>query len=257
MKMGKSDLEIEEVQTRYEKPEVIFHPLIQTQATPKFNAILGQPQNSMRYTRVRFVFFLEVWVGVLTVDKCRYLSVGSQSKLESTMINWRTLSSFFSLIPRRPSFNGTRPNFGPRGRDGKELIQCPTSSCDGMGHVSGNYATHRRQAISFLSSGPLKEEYQISWYLLILFVKIWKKRPLEIIAPLSMSTTLDWPKLSQILRLVVPTRILGFCLYTFISRFLFFFLLYYFIFIIFFIFMLLLFNFHHFIFIISIHLIFL
>ena len=31
-----------------------------------------------------------------------------------------------------------------RGRDGKDLIQCPTPGCDGMGHVSGNYATHRR-----------------------------------------------------------------------------------------------------------------
>ena len=30
-----------------------------------------------------------------------------------------------------------------RGRDGKDLIQCPTPGCDGMGHVSGNYATHR------------------------------------------------------------------------------------------------------------------
>ena len=45
---------------------------------------------------------------------------------------------------RRLSLNFT-PRPTPRGRDGKELIQCPTSSCDGMGHVSGNYATHRRQ----------------------------------------------------------------------------------------------------------------
>ncbi|CAM1313717.1 ST18 (predicted) [Pycnogonum litorale] len=30
-----------------------------------------------------------------------------------------------------------------KGRDGRELIQCPTIGCDGMGHVSGNYSTHR------------------------------------------------------------------------------------------------------------------
>lgn len=52
---------------------------------------------------------------------------------------------YFNYSARRPSFNGVRPCV--RGRDGKELIQCPTISCDGMGHVSGNYATHRRQAI--------------------------------------------------------------------------------------------------------------
>lgn len=54
----------------------------------------------------------------------------------STLVRSRHTSS--------SSFNFARP--APRGRDGKELIQCPTHGCDGMGHVSGNYATHRRQA---------------------------------------------------------------------------------------------------------------
>lgn len=52
-----------------------------------------------------------------------------------------------SMSVRRYSLNFA-PRPAPRGRDGKELIQCPTSSCDGMGHVSGNYATHRRQGTS-------------------------------------------------------------------------------------------------------------
>jgi len=57
---------------------------------------------------------------------------------------------------RRYSLNfAPRPT--PRGRDGKELIQCPTSSCDGMGHVSGNYATHRRQGSIDVYTKPLHE----------------------------------------------------------------------------------------------------
>jgi uncharacterized C2H2 Zn-finger protein len=52
----------------------------------------------------------------------------------------------FGGSSRRPIYSGVRPC--ARGRDGKELIQCPTISCDGMGHVSGNYATHRRQAFT-------------------------------------------------------------------------------------------------------------
>lgn len=55
---------------------------------------------------------------------------------------------------RRYSLNFA-PRPAPRGRDGKELIQCPTSSCDGMGHVSGNYATHRRQGTIDIYTKPL------------------------------------------------------------------------------------------------------
>ena len=32
-------------------------------------------------------------------------------------------------------------------KDNKDLIQCPTPGCDGMGHITGNYATHRRYDI--------------------------------------------------------------------------------------------------------------
>ncbi|XP_045542895.1 uncharacterized protein LOC123723634 [Papilio machaon] len=38
---------------------------------------------------------------------------------------------------------------GYRCRESRELLQCPVERCDGSGHVSGNFATHRRQAIIF------------------------------------------------------------------------------------------------------------
>lgn len=55
---------------------------------------------------------------------------------------------FFGKTNRCPSTTNRGSPQSPRGGKslsprGKELIQCPTIGCDGMGHVSGNYATHR------------------------------------------------------------------------------------------------------------------
>lgn len=68
---------------------------------------------------------------------------------------------------RRYSLNFS-PRPAPRGRDGKELIQCPTSSCDGMGHVSGNYATHRRQGSISTFTPRLWRERSI------MYISIWR-----------------------------------------------------------------------------------
>ena len=40
-----------------------------------------------------------------------------------------------------PKFFKSLPS---RVRESRDLLQCPTIGCDGMGHVSGNYATRRR-----------------------------------------------------------------------------------------------------------------
>lgn len=33
---------------------------------------------------------------------------------------------------------------GKSQRESRDLLKCPTIGCDGMGHISGNFATHRR-----------------------------------------------------------------------------------------------------------------
>jgi hypothetical protein len=103
----------------------------------------------------------------MIVDNDREVSTNepiNESVLRLFVVNVRC--SMMNM--RRQSLNFVGPL--PRGRDGKELVQCPTSSCDGMGHVSGNYATHRRQGIWYLAycihDSPASFPYSSSTYLI-------------------------------------------------------------------------------------------
>ena len=61
------------------------------------------------------------------------------SALAGTTSKYNGHSSYFSSTSAHSKLPSQRHN-----KDGKELIQCPTPGCDGVGHISGNYATHRR-----------------------------------------------------------------------------------------------------------------
>ena len=70
---------------------------------------------------------------------------------DSTNHNLEHLSTILNLIFRNDHTNPymvfSRTPSASR-KDNKDLIQCPTPGCDGMGHITGNYATHRRYCIS-------------------------------------------------------------------------------------------------------------
>ena len=72
--------------------------------------------------------------------------------LHSKRVGWiQNRSNFWvhqSITPPKRCFNFWTI-FSHR-KDNKDLVQCPTPGCDGMGHSSGNYSTHRRYVFGMI-----------------------------------------------------------------------------------------------------------
>ena len=96
--------------------------------------------------RKLLVFTLLVVVGLCSTYLVLYLlfsrlHIKIVGDYFETSINTKT---FFNKTFCRSETSANPYTVFTRRKDNKDLIQCPTPGCDGMGHSTGNYSTHRR-----------------------------------------------------------------------------------------------------------------
>ena len=80
--------------------------------------------------------------------------------LHSKLARWIQINQFFECMPSKKSCFNFWTVFSHR-KDNKDLVQCPTPGCDGMGHSSGNYSTHRRYVFGMI----YKKQHNVKKYL--------------------------------------------------------------------------------------------